>query len=96
MSDTLAIDMAIEKPEEPLIDPTRPRVRETVGAKVQRATSMAREVEGDVMQRVQKVRQISTVVIDEAAYDPSLRFILVAAIVFGLFLIIVVLNKFIS
>lgn len=96
MSDTLAIDMAIEKPKEPVIDPARPRVRETVGAKVQRATTMARGVEDDVMQRVQKVREISTVVIDEAAYDPSLRFILVAAIVFGLFLIIVVLNKFIS
>jgi hypothetical protein len=92
MSDTLAI----EKPKEPVIDPARPRVRETVGAKVQRATTMARGVEDDVMQRVQKVREISTVVIDEAAYDPSLRFILVAAIVFGLFLIIVVLNKFIS
>ncbi|HUS09465.1 MAG TPA: zinc ribbon domain-containing protein [Pyrinomonadaceae bacterium] len=96
MSDTLAIDMAIEKPKELVIDPASPRVRETVGAKVQRATTMARGVEGDVMQRVQKVREISTVVIDEAAYDPSLRFILVAAFVFGLFLIIVVLNKFIS
>jgi hypothetical protein len=95
MSDTLAIDRAIGKPKES-VDPARPRMREAVGAKVQRATTMARGVEGDVMQRVQKVREISTVVIDEAAYDPSLRFVLVAAIVFGLFLIIVVLNKFIS
>ena len=36
------------------------------------------------------------VVLDEAGYDPSLRFVLVAAILFVLFLIIVLLNKLIS
>ena len=92
MSDTLAITRAEEIPS----DPDRPRVRGAVGTKLQRATTMARGVEGDVIQRVQKVREISSVVIDEAAYDPSLRFVLVVIIVFGLFLIIVVLNKFIS
>ncbi|HEV2830041.1 MAG TPA: zinc ribbon domain-containing protein [Pyrinomonadaceae bacterium] len=91
-SDTLAIKRAEEIPNEP----DRPRVRGAVGTKLQRATTMARGVEGDVIQRVQKVREISSVVIDEAAYDPSLRFVLVAIIVFGLFLIIVLLNKFIS
>lgn len=88
MSDTLAIDKT-------QLDPA-PRVRGPVGERLQRATSMARGVEGDVVQRVQKVREISSVVIDEAAYDPSLRFVLVAIIVFGLFLLIVLLNKFIT
>jgi predicted RNA-binding Zn-ribbon protein involved in translation (DUF1610 family) len=92
MSETLAIDKTEKSP----IDPARPRVRGAVGAKLQRATTMARGVEGDVVQRVQKVREISSVVFDEAAYDPSLRFVLVAVIVFGLFLIIVLLNKFIT
>jgi len=92
MSDTLAINRAEEIPS----DPDRPRVRGAVGTRLQRATTMARGVEGDVIQRVHKVREISSVVIDEAAYDPSLRFVLVAIIVFALFLIIVLLNKFIS
>jgi hypothetical protein len=67
-----------------------------VGAKFQRASTLARDVEGDVVQRVKKVREISSVVLDEAGYDPSLRFVLVAAILFILFLVIVVLNKFIT
>ena len=60
-----------------------------------RATALAREVESDVVHRVHKLRKMSTVVLDEAAYDPSLRFVLVAAALFLLFLIIVLLNKFI-
>ena len=67
-----------------------------VGAKIQRATTLARDVEGNVIHRVQKAREISSVVIDEAGYDPSLRFVLVAAILFFLFLVIVLLNKLIS
>ncbi len=70
--------------------------RGAVGAKIQRATTIARDVRGDVVQRGQKVRHISSVVLDEAGYDPSLRFVLVATVLFLLFLIIVVLNKFIS
>jgi len=65
------------------------------GSRIQRATTLAR-VEGDVVQRVQKLRKISTVVLDEAGYDPSLRFVLVAAFLFVLFLVIVLLNKFIG
>jgi predicted RNA-binding Zn-ribbon protein involved in translation (DUF1610 family) len=92
MSDTIAIDRANKKPA----DRPEARSRGKVGAQIQRAASAARVVEGDVVQRVNKVRKISGVVIDEAAYDPSLRFVLVAAIVFGLFLLIVLLNKFIT
>lgn len=64
--------------------------------RIQRATTLARDVEGDMIHRVQKVREISTVVLDEAGYDPSLRFVLVAAVLFILFLVIVLLNKLIS
>ena len=74
----------------------RPRVPGEVGSKIQRVTTKARDVEGDVKQRVQKFREMSSVVIDEASYDPSLRFILVAAALFVLFLVIVLLNKFIG
>ena len=52
--------------------------------------------EGRVGQRVEKLRKISTVVIDQAAYDPSLRFILVAGFLFLIFLIIVVMNRIIG
>ena len=34
--------------------------------------------------------------IDQAAYDPSLRFLLVAAVLFVLFLILVILSKVIG
>jgi len=91
-SDTIAIDRSNQKPA----DRPGARSRGKVGAQIQRATSAARVVEGDVVQRVNKMRKISGVVIDEAAYDPSLRFVLVAAIVFGLFLLIVLLNKLIT
>ncbi len=91
-SDTIAIDRSNEKPAAGAAE--RPRGK--VGAQIQRVTSAARVVEGDVVQRVNKVRKISGVVIDEAAFDPSLRFVLVAAVVFGLFLLIVLLNKLIA
>jgi len=43
--------------------------------------------------RVEKLRKVSSVVIDQAAYDPSLRFLLVAAALFVLFLILLILSK---
>jgi predicted RNA-binding Zn-ribbon protein involved in translation (DUF1610 family) len=92
MSDT----MVIERPERTPKAPISPGVRGAVGAKIQRATTLARDVEGDVIHRVQKVREVSSVVLDEAGNDPGLRFVLVAVIVFVLFLIIVLLNKLIA
>lgn len=102
MSDTLAIERpkqsqpgTSEKPSRPP-KADAPRARAAVGTKLQRAGSIARGVEGDVKHRVRKVRQMSSVVIDEAGYDPSLRFVLVAAGLFMLFVIIMLLNKFIT
>lgn len=64
---------------------------------VKRAAASARgAIEGDVTHRVEKLRKISHTVIDEAAYDPSLRFILIAAVLFGIFLFILLLNKLID
>jgi hypothetical protein len=46
--------------------------------------------------RVQKFRKVSSVMIDQAAYDPSLRFLLVAAGLFLLFLVLLILSKVIG
>ena len=46
--------------------------------------------------RVEKLRHVSSVVIDQAAYDPSLRFLLVAAAFFILFLVLLILSKVIG
>ena len=53
-------------------------------------------VAGNVRERVEKIKHVSTVMIDQAAYDPSLRFLLVAIVIFVLFLILVILNKVIA
>ncbi len=75
---------------------TPPAAREEAGSRIQRAATRARDVEGDVIHRVQKLREISNVVMEEASYDSSLRFVLVAAALFVLFLVILVLNKVIG
>ena len=49
-----------------------------------------------VRARVEKLRKVSSIVIDQAAYDPSLRFLLVAAGMFLLFLILLILSKVIG
>ena len=51
------------------------------------------QVPADVKRGLGKVRELSTVMLDEAAYDPSARFVLVAAVLFILFLIILILSE---
>ena len=46
--------------------------------------------------RVKHIREVSSVMIDQAAYDPSLRFLLVAAVLFILFLVLLILSKVIG
>jgi len=48
------------------------------------------------MGRVERIKKVSTVMIDQAAYDPSLRFLLVAAGLFILFVILMILSKVIG
>jgi hypothetical protein len=50
----------------------------------------------NVRERVEKIRHVSSVVIDQAAYDPSLRFLLVAAALFVLFIVLVILSKLVG
>jgi zinc-ribbon domain len=45
---------------------------------------------------VQKLKRVSSVVIDQAAYDPSIRFLLVAAVLFILFLFLLIMSKILS
>jgi cobalamin biosynthesis Mg chelatase CobN len=51
--------------------------------RLERARAVARgAMEEKVAPRVEKLRQTSSVVLDEAADDPSLRFVLIAAVLF--------------
>jgi hypothetical protein len=50
-------------------------------------------IEDNVLPRVERLRKVSSVVFEEVAYDPSLRFVLVAAFLFFIFVVIVILSK---
>jgi hypothetical protein len=52
-----------------------------------------REVLADNVKRVERIRHVSTVVFEEASYDPSLRFVLVALGLFVVFLVLLLLSK---
>jgi zinc-ribbon domain len=49
-----------------------------------------------VRSRVKQIRKVSSVMIDQAAYDPSLRFLLVAAALFIMFIVLLILSKVIG
>jgi predicted RNA-binding Zn-ribbon protein involved in translation (DUF1610 family) len=67
----------------------RERTRETL----QRASKATRgAIEGNV-KRVEKIHHVSSVMLEEATYDPSLRFVLVALGLFVLFVVLLVLSK---
>lgn len=56
----------------------------------------AREkVEERTGRRVEKIRQASSVVMDEAAEDPEVRFLLVAALIFVFFVVIFIITNII-
>jgi uncharacterized Zn finger protein (UPF0148 family) len=67
----------------------RERTRETL----QRASQRTRGAIEDNVRRVEKIHHVSTVVLEEATYDPSLRFVLVALGLFVLFIVLLVLSK---
>jgi hypothetical protein len=67
-----------------------------MGAGIQKASHVARDVEENVAHRMQRLRDVSIVVIDEASYDASLRFVLVAVALFIMFLVILLLSKLIT
>ena len=58
-----------------------------------RASTATREVLADNVKRVDKIRHVSSAMIEEATYDPSLRFVLVALALFVVFLALLLLSK---
>jgi hypothetical protein len=71
------------------IQVARDKTRETF----QRASSVALGAIEDTGKRVEKIHHVSSVVLEEATYDPSLRFVLVALGLFIVFIILLVLSK---
>src|SRR6266850_5874646 len=92
---------------QPAVDPKTKPLREQPQATeqqskpgretIERPTRSTRAaLEGNVVGRVERIRKVSSVVIDQAAYDPSLRFLLVAGVLFLLFLILLIVSKLIG
>jgi hypothetical protein len=86
---------ANQKDEESV--PPAHRRGEKTRERLHRASDIARGVGRGVIEepakRVEKIRHASNVVIEEASYDPSLRFVLVALGLFVVFVILLVLSK---
>jgi hypothetical protein len=61
--------------------------------KLQRASSVARGAIEQNVKRADKIRHVSSAMLEEAHYDPSLRFVLVALGVFVVFLLLLLLSK---
>src|SRR5947208_15423467 len=89
-SDNAAVaEAAVEKPSsEPVPEPQpaktdagaaaqQHRIGDKTRERLHRASEVARGVIEDEVKRVEKIRHASTTVIEEAHYDPSLRFVLV-------------------
>jgi hypothetical protein len=86
-------DLSVTQPLIPVSDAVPEHSTAPKQANLQRATNVARGIEENVLGRVEKIRKVSSVVIDQAAYDPSLRFLLVAAFLFFLFLFLLIMSK---
>ena len=77
--------VAVMTPTDTIVDP----------ASIVPAPQPVRHPDG-VKGRVEKLRHVSSAVIDQAAYDPSIRFLLVAAAFFILFLVLLIMSKVIG
>jgi predicted nucleic acid-binding Zn-ribbon protein len=67
--------------------------RERTRERLHRASNAARGALEDNVKRVEKIHHVSTAMFEEASYDPSLRFVLVALGLFVVFVILLVLSK---
>jgi uncharacterized membrane protein YvbJ len=74
------------------ITTTTPVIKETIVDTPAAPTVHHEGVRG----RVENIRKVSSVLIDQAAYDPSLRFLLVAAAFFILFIVLLIASKVIG
>ena len=88
-----APEVSAQKAPEQTPPYSRTAQHETARDKLHRASTATREALADNVKRVEKIRQVSTVIFEEASYDPSLRFVLVALALFILFIILLVLSK---
>jgi hypothetical protein len=79
-----------DKPDEPGLAPGK---RERTKERLQRASTAARGAIEDNVKRVEKIHHVSTAMFEEAHYDPSLRFVLVALGLFIVAVILLVLSK---
>ena len=71
----------------------RERTREKLHRASNVASSVARGALEDNVKRVEKIHHVSAAMLEEAAYDSSLRFVLVAVGLFIVFVILLVLSK---
>ena len=97
---TAESNLAIEQPREvvPDLSETQPLISpratpDTSRTQPLKTPVVAPALEKNVEGRVQRLRKASSVVLDQAAYDPSLRFILVAAALFILCLFLFLLSR---
>ena len=67
--------------------------RERTRASLHRASTAARGALDDNVKRVERIHHVSTAMFEEAHYDPSLRFVLVAVGLFIVFIILLALSK---
>jgi len=89
-ADSESVARVTGKPDESgFAQGTRERARE----RLQRASTAARGALEDNVKRVEKIHHVSTAMFEEAHYDPSLRFVLVALGLFVVFIILLVLSK---
>jgi hypothetical protein len=71
----------------------RGRTRERLQRASNAARGAARGALEDNVKRVEKIHHVSTTMIEEAHYDPSLRFVLVALGLFVIFIVLLILSK---
>jgi hypothetical protein len=90
----IAVDSA-KADNEPVKAATSERqgAREKTRETLHRASTAARGAIERPVKQVEKIHHVSTVMLEEAHYDPSLRFVLVALGLFILFVILLVLSK---
>jgi len=92
-------ELSTEDVAPPTIDPSKaPRhgARERTRETLHRASNVARGAIEDNVKRVEKIHHVSSVMLEEAHYDPSLRFVLVALGLFVVFVLLLVLSKVMS
>lgn len=72
--------------------PAPQQEQESRGGVRQRAASVGGAVGENLRPRVERLREASTVVFDEASDDPGLRFVIIAGLLFALFLFFLLLS----